>query len=220
MASADVASRSVKFSGSWRSELAEMKKGMDKIATKQAMRPLADALAKAALGLSSENATKLAPVSTMYERSTPSSFRVGTTKVGAAAHQFGATIRPISHKAAGELGRRLAMSAAREALARLGAAGGKTRGARQFVRDAGKAGRIAAIGDAVVAYLRFRVGGKWVRVRQVKLPEREIFPLKGIPKEWEETFQNVATRVIADLTKIQAPGRNVAAALLRAKGGS
>jgi len=87
--------------------------------------------------------------------------------------------------------------------AALGHAGGKTFEARQFVRSAGRAGKGTALATAmeslkhsVFGYLTFRVNGRWVRVHRVKLPKRPIFPLDGVPKKWEETFESIAAETI------------------------
>lgn len=207
------------YKGNYAKELRNLKAGMDKIATKAALKPLSAALASAALELGVEGASKLAPAATMYGKSSPTLFRVGTTQKGAAAHQFGATIYPKSTAAHRELGRRLAMQAAREALAKIGAAGGKTHGARQFVRDAGRAGKAAGLGDAVTAYLTFRIAGRWVRVKKVKLPKRPIFPLDGLPQKWEARFESVANAVVAGLLGMTTPDRNIVSGMIRSKGG-
>ncbi len=201
-----MASVSVTVGGSWQSELRELKRHMDKIATKQAMLPLSQKLAAAALELGVQHASKLAPASSMYSYAKPDKYVLGTRQPGAAAHQFGATIRPVSHKAALEGARRAGMKAARMGLAHAALRGAAaTRGknatstARQFVREAGRSAMLNVDLSQIVAYLTFRVGDHWVRVRQVKLPKREIFPWKMVPGSWMEAFDRVAGRYMRDL---------------------
>lgn len=204
------------YKGNFAKQLDAITRSMNKIATKQALGPLADSLAQAALGLSVVRATKLAPASTMYAKSNPKQFRVGTTQRGAAAHQFGATIYPKDHAVAAELSRRLAMKAARMALANLGAAGGKTREARQFVRQAGRVAKLTKLAEAIVGYLTFQVDGRWVRVHKVKLPKREIFPTK-LPDEWDRRFQDVTQSFLAKFFSAGSPDRNLVSGALRSK---
>ena len=172
--------------GTWRAELRDLKRGMNRLAAREVLKPLAKELAAAAKQLGIERASKLMPASTIYARSSPTRFLVGTDQKGAAAHQFGATIRPLSVTAQREAARRTAMAAARMAV------GTKSGAARQFVREAGRHA-IRNIGsEEIVAYLTFRVSGKWVKVRRVKLPKKELLPLNAVPRSWSYEFERVA----------------------------
>jgi hypothetical protein len=51
-----------------------------------------------------------------------------------------------------------------------------------------------------VPYLRFKVGGRWVRRKWVRIPIRELVPdSRGLPDEWADTLKETAELTIAHL---------------------
>jgi len=51
-----------------------------------------------------------------------------------------------------------------------------------------------------VPYLRFKVGGRWVRRKWVRIPIRELVPDgRGLPDEWAATLKETAELTIAHL---------------------
>ena len=50
-------------------------------------------------------------------------------------------------------------------------------------------------------YLRFQIGGRWARKRQVEIPARPMVPDGSLPSRWQQQLQEAAEEMLAELLR-------------------